>query len=92
MAKKSQIAEVQSEVQVETSVQDEAIRKLEAIKAIAADTSKSVSHRIRELAGHSQKMGDIVRLLTDAGYKTKNGTAIRFQHVRNVLKTEPKKG
>jgi len=61
------------------------------VKEIAADKNKNVSYRIRELAGLGLKMGPIVKALTEGGYKTKNGTDIRFQHVRNVLMTPAKK-
>jgi len=70
--------------QTEATVVDPAV-------AIAADTSKNVSIRIRELSGLGKKKGEIVKLLTDAGYVTRNNTPIRFQHVRNVLITPAKK-
>jgi hypothetical protein len=58
---------------------------------IAKDTTKNVSVRIRELSTLGIKNGPIVKVLTAAGYLTKNGSAIRFQHVRNVLNTPLKK-
>jgi hypothetical protein len=61
------------------------------VETIAADTSKNVSIRIRELHALGLKYGPIQKALTAAGYKTKNGTDIRFQHVRNVILTVAKK-
>lgn len=60
-------------------------------KAVAADSTLNVSQRIRKLSELGLKRGDIVKALTEAGYKTKNGSPIRFQHVRNVLITPVKK-
>jgi hypothetical protein len=64
---------------------------IDPIVAITSDTTTNVSQKIRALSAHGLKMGPIVKALTAAGYKTKNGTDIRFQHVRNVLNTQPKK-
>lgn len=81
------------EAVVETSVVElTAEQKLaNQVKEIASDTSKNVSYRIRELAGLGLKYGPIQKALNEAGYRTKNGTEIRFQHVRNVLLTQTKK-
>jgi hypothetical protein len=61
------------------------------ISAIANDTSKNVSIRIRELFALTGKYGEVKKALDAAGYMTKNGTPIRFQHVRNVILTVAKK-
>jgi len=60
-------------------------------QSICADKTTNVSQKIRALSALGHKPGPIVKLLTESGYKTKNGTDIRFQHVRNVLKTPVKK-
>lgn len=61
------------------------------VTAIANDTTKNVSVRIRELHALGLKYGAIQKAITASGYKTKNGTDIRFQHVRNVILTVAKK-
>jgi len=89
MAKKAQNAEAQVEITKQVSAEQPTIET--QVSQIASDTSKNVSVRIRELSALGLKMGPIVKALTAAGYKTKNGTDIRFQHVRNVLNTPAKK-
>lgn len=54
-------------------------------QTIVSDTSTNVSQKIRALSALGHKPGPIVKMLTEGGYKTKNNTDIRFQHVRNVL-------
>ena len=75
----------------ETTTINEAPSVETQAKVIAADGTKNVSVRIRELSALGIKNGPITKLLTEAGYRTKNGTEIRFQHVRNVLNTQLKK-
>jgi hypothetical protein len=78
------ITEQVAEVVTETST-------IDPVTTITNDKTTNVSQKIRALHAHGLKMGPIVKALTAAGYKTKNGTDIRFQHVRNVLTTQPKK-
>lgn len=61
------------------------------IQAITSDSKLNVSQKIRALDALGRKRGEIVKDLTNSGYKTKNGGDIRFQHVRNVLITPIKK-
>jgi hypothetical protein len=54
------------------------------------ESGKTTSDIIRALAAIHVKdgepiRGDIVKTLKDAGIQTKNGTDVKYQHVRNTL-------
>ena len=91
MTKKIQNESAQVVTLEETTVMSDALLRASKIREVASDTNKNVSVRIRELHTMGVKMGDIKRALTEVGYRTKNGTEIRFQHVRNVINTPVKK-
>ena|ERR1700757_171187 len=82
---------VEQTTEVVTKTEEPAAQTSDIVTAIVTDQTTNVSQKIRALSAAGLKMGPIVKALTTSGYVTKNGTPICFQHVRNVLNTQPKK-